>query len=207
MENFPTESKRIVIAVTGASGIIYAQRLLSQLLNYDVEIYCIVSNAAKEILKAEIIGAPDIKQALRKIVENQNISKIDKIKFFDEDNFFAPCASGSFNFDAMAIVPCSMKTLGKIANSIADNLIVRAAEVALKERRRLVVVPRETPLALTQLRNMCALAEAGAIVMGASPAFYTNPQSIEDLADFIVARILSCMGFKQKILKEWGDEK
>ena len=137
---------------------------------------------------------------------NLTAEKIENISFFDESDFSAPPASGSFFFDAMAVIPCSMKTLGKIANSIADNLVVRAAEVALKERRTLVVVPRETPLALTHLRNMCSLSEAGASILPACPAFYQKPKSVADIADFIAARAAMAMGFKQNIFKEWGYE-
>ena len=106
----------------------------------------------------------------------------------------------------MAVSPCSMKTLGKIANSIADTLAVRAAEVALKERRRLVIVPRETPLALTSMRNMCAVSEAGAVVLPPSPGFYSRPACVGDIIEFVTARTLSAMGAEQSILKEWGYE-
>ena len=119
-------------------------------------------------------------------------------------DFGEPPASGSFNFGAMAVLPCSMNTLGKIANSAADNLLVRAAEVALKERRRLVVCPRETPLALSHIENMRSLFLAGAVVMPACPAFYGKPESVLDLADFIAARAAAAMGFETKTVKEWG---
>jgi len=194
---------RAVVAVTGASGLIYAVRLLRILALSDCEISCIVSDAAMAMIPSEL-GAPDIQSALASALTGEK--PVAQIKFYSESDFFAPPASGSFRFDAMAVIPCSMKTLGKMANSIADNLIIRAADVALKERRRLVVVPRETPLALTHLRNMCALSEAGAVILPACPAFYNSPKTVEDLADFVAARTASSMGFEQNILKEWGHE-
>ena len=206
MQNHTSEKKRAVVAVTGASGIIYALRLLKVLMDNNAEIFCIATNSAKEILPCETGGAKDIYGALSRECPKEYAEKIENISFFDESDFSAPPASGSFFFDAMAVIPCSMKTLGKIANSIADNLVVRAAEVALKERRTLVVVPRETPLALTHLRNMCSLSEAGASILPACPAFYQKPKSVADIADFIAARAAMAMGFKQNIFKEWGYE-
>lgn len=201
------KKKRTVVAITGASGIICALRLLKILMDNKAEIFCIATNSAKEILPHETGGEKCVFDALLKTCPKEYAGKIEKISFFDESDFSAPPASGSFVFDAMAVIPCSMKTLGKISNSIADNLVVRAAEVALKERRRLVVVPRETPLALTHLRNMCSLSEAGAVILPACPAFYQHPKSAIDIADFIAARAAMAMGFKQDILREWGNEK
>lgn len=198
--------KRAVVAVTGASGIIYGLRLVKMLLAQECELFCIISRAAAEMLPAETGGARDAAQALGNICTESEIQKLGKVRFFDEDDFYAPCASGSFMFDAMAIAPCSMKTLGKIAAGIGDNLIIRAAEVALKERRKLVLVPRETPLALTHLRNMCAVSEAGGVILPACPAFYQKPESVDALVDFVCARAVSAMGFKQDFLKEWNYE-
>ena len=144
----------------------------------------------------------ELDDELDKMLKDRGVEKI-----YNEDDFFAPMASGSFYFDCAVVVPCSMKTLGKIANSIADNLIVRAAEVALKERRKLIVVPRESPLATTQIRNMLTLSQAGAIILPASPAFYHKPKTIDNLIDFVVARILSAIGLNQELVKEWGYEK
>ena len=128
-------------------------------------------------------------------MENLNMCEID--------DFYAPPASGSFKFDAMCILPCSMNTLGKIAGSIADNLLVRAAEVALKERRRLVVCPRESPLALSHIENMKTLFLSGAVVLPVCPAFYNKPKSITDIADFTASRAAAAMGFDGN-LAEWG---
>lgn len=186
--------KKIVICLSGASGSIYAKELIEYFcLQNDVEIYCVASEKALLIFKEEI--GEDF------LVFTKKLSK--KISVFDERNFNSPIASGSFKFDAIAIVPCSMKTLGKIANGIASNLICRASDVALKERRRLVIVPRETPLALTHLKNMCSIVEAGGIILPPCPAFYNKEKTLEDAIKFIVARIVMCMGFEQRLIPEW----
>lgn len=207
--------KRFAVAITGASGIIYGLDLLKKLSTFDCEIHCVITEDAKKILSYEF----DNKASIIDVLKTLHLSKfwntpqlqispvqLEKIKLYDNSDFSAPIASGSFYFDAMAISPCSMKTLGKIANSIADTLSIRAAEVALKERRRLVIVARETPLALTVLRNMCTLTEAGAIILPPVPEFYSKPSCIGDLIDFTTARTLSAMGIEQKFLKEWGNE-
>ena len=191
-----SQTKRIVVAITGASGIPYAESVIKMLLKANCQIFCAISNTAKIVAKQEM----DID--LQTTLQNIGVEKI-----YQEDDFYAPMASGSFYFDAMAIVPCSMKTLGKIANGIGDNLIVRAAEVALKEHRRLVIVPREAPFATTHLKNMFELSQYGAVILPASPAFYHKPQKISDLIDFVASRIVASLGIKQDFLKEWGYEK
>ncbi len=166
-----SKTKRVVVSITGASGVIIGALLIRHLLKADADVFCVVSNAAKKIIPTET-DFDDIKSLLKNLLPND--PRVDDVKFFDEDDFSAPPASGSFNFDAMAVAPCSMKTLGKIANSIADNLVIRAAEVAIKERRRLVVCPRETPLALAHIRNMETLFLSGAIVLPPSIPFYAK---------------------------------
>ncbi len=192
--------KRAVVAVTGASGVTIGIRVSGMLARADVDVYCIVSDAAARIIPAEIRGAADARAAFDAVLGEFPAN----IRIFDERNFDAPPASGSFKFEAMAIAPCSMKTLGKLACGIADNLIVRAAEVALKERRRLVVCPRETPLALTHIRNMETLCMAGAVILPPAISFYGEPKTAGDAADTIAARIVQSMGFEQDTVKEWG---
>lgn len=187
------DKKRIVLAVTGASGLQYAIRTAEMLSEAGCEIFCCATECAKKVAQTEL--ETDLTQALL----NAGATRV-----YSENDFSAPMASGSFYFDAMAVVPCSMKTLGKIANSIADNLAVRAAEVALKERRRLVVVPRETPMSAAQIKNMLELSLAGAVVLPASPAFYNKPQSVDDMVGFVAARITASLGVRQNFLKEWG---
>lgn len=191
------KNKRIIIGVSGASGMPYAEALVRFFAKGGAQLYCVASDDAKKIFKGECARTFGE-------FENEISQTYENVKFLDNADFYTPPASGSFYFDAMAICPCSMKTLGKLANSIADNLMVRAAEVALKERRRLVLVARETPLALTQLRNMCALTEAGATILPACPAFYGKAQKVSDMIDFIVARTVSAMGIRQNIISEWG---
>ena len=193
---------RFIIAISGASGTVYALRILRYLSKLDCELICILSNAAKSVYSAEM-GGRDLQETILNIFD----SNPAKLSIYPDEDISAPCASGSFEFDAMAIVPCSMNTLGKAAHSIADNLTVRTSDVALKERRRLVLVPRETPLALTHLRNMCALSEAGAVILPACPAFYTGKNDADGLIDFIAARVLSNMGIKQDIVGEWNNGK
>ncbi len=202
--------RRIVVALTGASGAIYGIDLLTRLLSdFDgMSVYCTATPAGLDILKRELgQGNPEDAVKARASAVGARLKKDwrKNLEFFASDNFDAPFASGSFYFDAMAISPCSMNTLGKCANSLADNLVVRAAEVALKELRRLVVVPRETPLAQTQLANMLKLSQAGAVVLPACPAFYGKAESVDDLVAFVSARTISAMGLKQRILKEWGN--
>ncbi len=196
--------KRVIVAITGASGTIIGIHLLKILLRENVDIFCIVSTCAKKIIADEIENATDVISALKIVSNNCNLENIDNIKLLEQNDFYAPPASGSFYFDAMAIVPCSMNSLGKLANSIADNLIIRSADVALKERRRLVICPRETPLALTHLQNMCKLSQAGAIIQPPLPAFYAKPKTVDDIAEFIAARIAQSMGFRTNLIKEWG---
>ncbi|MBE6413415.1 MAG: UbiX family flavin prenyltransferase [Verrucomicrobiaceae bacterium] len=191
MESF--YKKRIVLGITGASGIAYAIKTAEMLKQADCEIFCAVSDASKMVAQEEV--GINLVERLQKV-------GVDKI--YAENDISAPIASGSFRFDAMAVVPCSMKTLGKIANSIADNLVIRASEVALKEKRRLVIVPRETPMATTQIRNMLTLSEAGAVILPASPAFYFKPQKVEEMVSFVSARILASLEIERTFLKEWG---
>ncbi len=178
---------RTIVAVTGASGAAYAETLL-RALKGDVEL--ILTHDAETVIAEELGVSPD---AFRKLATES----------FAADDLSAPAASGSHRFDAMVIVPCSGTTLAKIAHGIADNLVTRAAAVALKEGRKLVLVPRETPLSLIQLENLVAVTRAGAIVLPAMPGFYHRPQEVQDLVDFVVARILDQIGVDHKLAARW----
>jgi len=181
---------RLVVAITGASGVIYGKRLLEVLKEKNVETILVISKQAEKILKMEL----DIKR--------EDLVKL-AAKYYDSEDMGAPISSGSFKFDAMIIVPCSMKTLASIACGIASNLIVRAADVAIKEGRKLILVPREAPLSPIHLRNMLFLSEIGVIIIPASPAFYHKPKTVKDLVDFVVGRILDVIGLKHELYKPY----
>jgi 4-hydroxy-3-polyprenylbenzoate decarboxylase len=191
---------RLVVGVTGASGAIYAQRFLRAAAGIWDEIYLMLSRQALDVAQTELGVSPSI----------SNFSTLEwlgadypQIKLLDEKNYFTPPASGSFRHDGMVILPCSMGTAGRIAHGISNDLLTRSADVCLKERRPLILVPREMPWNLIMLRNMTTLVEAGATVLPACPAWYTNPKSLEDLADTVVARVLQNLGVEQTIQKQW----
>ena len=196
-------NKKIIVAICGASGSIYGIRLLKALLNKPVNIYLIISNAGLEILKYENgYRGKDLASFLKD--KGVVIHKDAGLNIYDQDDLFAPPASGSFRHDGMVIAPCSMKTLAAIASGVADNLIHRAADVNLKEKRPLILLPRETPLNIIHLKNMYMAAKAGATIMPPSPSFYSNPKSISDLVDTVIARVLDHLKIKQDLVKQWG---
>jgi 4-hydroxy-3-polyprenylbenzoate decarboxylase len=179
---------RTVVAITGASGVVYGVRLLKALPGNKT---VIVSEDAAKLAEMELgMGAKEI-NALADA-------------HYSNDDLFSPLASGSARFDSMAIAPCSASTMSKIACGIADNLVTRTASVALKERRRLVLLIRETPLSTIHLGNMERLSQAGAVVMPASPAFYPMPESVEDLIDFVVGRMMDELGIENELYRRWS---
>jgi 4-hydroxy-3-polyprenylbenzoate decarboxylase len=191
---------RLVVGVTGASGAIYAQRFLRHAARAYTEVHLIVSAQAVDVALTE----------LGVVIDRAHFStrswlgeEFDNVTLCDEKDYFTPPASGSFLNDGMVIVPCSMGTAGRIANGVSDSLMTRAADVCLKEGRKLIVVPREMPMSVIMLRNLATLAEAGATVIPACPAWYHRPTSIEDLADSVVARILQNLGVEQSLFGEW----
>lgn len=173
---------KVLIGITGASGITYARRLLEVLNEKGIDTDCIASKAAKKIAKHEGV----------------------KFDCMSEDNIEAQFASGSFHVDAMVIVPCSMKTLSAVATGYASNLITRSADVMIKEGRKLVLVPRETPLSPIHLENMLKLSRIGVTILPAMPAFYPMPEKVEDMVDFIVGKILDNLGVENNMFKRWG---
>jgi 4-hydroxy-3-polyprenylbenzoate decarboxylase len=183
--------KKIVIAITGASGAIYAKLLLDKLVllkNQIEEVGIIMSENAKEVWQFEL--------------GNRSYEQFS-FTFYEKSNFMAPFASGSAKFDTMIVIPCSMGTLGRIASGLSDDLLTRAADVILKERRILILVARETPLNLIHINNMKTVTEAGGIICPASPSFYNKPQSIEEVAETVVNRVLDLAGLKMKSYR-WG---
>lgn len=177
------------MAITGASGIVYGIRLLEVL---EGEKVLIITETAKRILEAET------QRTVEDVVQLADI-------VYHENELFAPVASGSHRFDAMVICPCSESSLAKISAGIADNLVTRAAAVCLKERRKLVLVPRETPQSAIMLRNSLSLAEDGAVILPACPGFYPRPQSVGDLVDFLVGKILDQLGQSHELFRRWGE--
>ena len=197
--------KRITVAITGASGAIYALRTLRALLMREVAVDVVISEFGWMLLRDEAGFEGKQRDFGRFIRELYGVS-VDNMALHPLKNLAATLASGSARSDGMVVVPCSMKTLASIAHGLSRNLIERAADVALKERRTLIVVPRETPMNLIQLRNMVAVAEAGAVVVPAMPAFYQKPETFDDLADFVVGRILSLLGIEHDLYPAWeGD--
>ncbi len=182
--------KKIAIGITGASGAIYAKVLLDKLLALpEVEVALVMSQNAKDVWKYEL--------------NNEDYSKLP-VKVYDILDYFAPFASGSSSYKAFVICPCSMGTLGRIANGISDNLICRAADVMLKERRKLICVVRDTPYNLVHIENMKRATEAGAIICPASPSFYSLPKNFEELAGTVVDRVISLLGIDIKTFR-WSE--
>ncbi len=197
-------ARRIALAITGASGALYAVRTLAELLAREVHVELVVSDYGKRLLRDELGDAA----ALEKLTGYLAAKYGERIKaggltVHSNRDLGASIASGSHSCAAMAIVPCSMKTLAGIAHGLSRNLVERAADVMLKEHRRLVIVPRETPMSLPALKNMVLCAEAGAMVVPAMPAFYQQPRSLEDLADFMAGKILSALGFEHDLYPAW----
>ncbi len=201
MEPMPTG--KIVVGVTGASGAVYAQRLLVQAARAFEHVYLVLSDQAVDVAATELGVAPNKADFKTRGWLGEDLPNIHLL---DDRDFFTPPASGSFRHDGMVIVPCSMGTAGRIANGISNDLLTRAADVCLKERRPLVLVPREMPWNLIHLRNFTHLAEAGATVLPASPAWYQRPKTLEDLADTVVARILQVLGVEQGMVPQWMAE-
>jgi len=194
---------RVVLAVTGASGIQYAQCLLQALIQSKVETHVVFSDAALDVWRAEL--EVPLKGDKPDLAAFAGI-KADGVKLYRNSQVGAPIASGSFRHRGMVVCPCSMSTLGEIASGAGKNLISRAAEVTLKERRKLVVVPRETPYSLIALRNMVTLTEAGAIVLDANPGFYSRPKTVADMIEFVVARVLDHLEIDHRLGKRWGEK-
>ncbi|MBE6485612.1 MAG: UbiX family flavin prenyltransferase [Methanosphaera stadtmanae] len=181
---------RVIVGISGASGVILGIRLLEELQKNNVETHLIISSIAKDIMEYET---------------NYSITDVEKIATFvyDENDLNAIVNSGSFKFDASVIIPCSMKTLSAISNGYGDNVISRVADVTLKERRQLIIVPRETPLRTVHLENMANISREGAIILPAMPGFYHKPQTLDDQINFIVGKILDIMNIDNNLFTKW----
>lgn len=202
-----SQTRKITLAMTGASGAPYGLRLLECLLAQGCEVHFMISKAALMVLALETeLMLPDkigpLSAALRKHFQADE----SQLKVYGREDWTAPVASGSGAPQSMVICPCSTGTLSAIATGASNNLIERAADVALKERRQLILVPRESPLSSIHLQNLLTASQAGATVMPASPGFYHRPATVDELVDFMVARVLDHLGLAQTLVPRWGDE-
>jgi 4-hydroxy-3-polyprenylbenzoate decarboxylase len=199
-----SEPATIAVAITGASGALYATRTLAALLARGLHVELIVSDYGRRLLRDELGEQAAVERIVPFLSEKYGADVNNgRLTLHSNRDLGATIASGSHGCSGMAIVPCSMKTLAGVAHGLSRNLVERAADVMLKERRRLVMVPRETPMSLPQLRNLVLCAEAGAIVLPAMPAFYQQPKGLDDLADFMAGKILSALGFDNDLYAAW----
>jgi len=207
MTNAPEAGRRIAIGVTGASGAVYAVRTIAALLEQDCQLDVVVSEYGRRLMAEELGTDVKVDRLQAFLVERYGPpASRGRLTLHSNRDLGAALASGSHRCDSMVIVPCSMKTMAGVAHGLSQSLIERAADVMLKEKRRLVIVPRETPMSLPDLRNMVACAEAGAMMLPAMPAFYQKPETIEDLAAFIAGKILNALGFEQTLFPPWKGE-
>jgi len=201
-------ARTVTLALTGASGMPYGLRLLECLLAAGVEVGLVYSPAAQIVAKQECdLTLPAQPREAARLLAERYGAQPGQLAVYGRDDWMAPIASGSAPADAMAVCPCTMGTLGAIANGLADNLIERAADVALKERRPLVLVPRETPLSAIHLENMARLARAGATILPPAPGFYGRPATVAELVDFVVARVLDHLGVAHDLGPRWGERR
>ena len=183
---------RIVVAITGASGVLYAQRLLDNIDTTQHETHVVLSNYAHQVIRDELPGGLRLPAG----VPQHGLKSMN-----------VPFVSGSNPFDAMVVIPCTMGTMGRIAHGLSDDVLLRAADVMLKEKRKLILVPREMPLSLVHVKNMELLLLAGSIVLPANPYFYMNPTTIEQVVDTVVARVLDHLGLPQSLVARWEEER
>jgi len=183
---------KILVAITGASGALYAQRLLDNLDPRAHDVHVVLSHYAQQVVATELPGGLRLPDGVR----THNVKSMQ-----------APFASGSNPPDAMVVIPCTMGTLGRIAHGYSEDVLLRAADVVLKEKKKLVLVPRETPLSLVHVRNMELLLQAGAVILPANPGFYAGPKTVQDVVDTVVARVLDHLGVENHLAPRWSEEK
>ncbi len=201
------KQRSITLAITGASGAQYGLRLLQCLLAADCKVYLLLSSAAEVVIRTETdLDLPQTLEYQQIFLSEMFEADEDQLQVLAKDDWFSPVASGSSSPSSMVICPASGGTLSAIAHGASNNLIERAADVALKERRQLILVPREAPYSAIHLENMLKLTQLGAMIIPASPGFYMQPQTINELIDFIVARILDQLGIEQDLMPRWGED-
>jgi 4-hydroxy-3-polyprenylbenzoate decarboxylase len=195
----------IVVAISGASGPIMGVRLIEELLNAEEKVAAIVSQPARQIIEYEILREKISFSSLKELLAKRGLSgNYDLLSEFKNNDFFAPVASGSTRFEAMVVIPCSMKTLSAIVHGYADSLITRTCDVALKEKRRCIIVPRETPLSIVHTENIHRAALAGIEIVPPVPGFYTWPESVDDVVNFVVGKVLNLLGREHNLFESWG---
>lgn len=200
-----TYSKTICVAMTGASGIQYALRLIESLIRADCQVYVLMSKPARIVMGMDTdIPVPARTADLQSQFSERYGAQEGQLLAFGQEQWTAPVASGSGVPDAMVVVPCTTGSLAAFAAGTCNNLLERAVDVVLKERRQLIVMPREMPFSTIHLENMLRLAQAGAVIMPPNPAFYNLPETIDDLIDFVIARVLDQLGIEQKLMPRWG---
>jgi 4-hydroxy-3-polyprenylbenzoate decarboxylase len=205
IDNENNFASQITIGITGASGTPYAVELIKQLINNNIQVFVIISAAARVVFKTEAdIDVPGHPQKATEFFTDFFNAKSQQITVFGKDEWFSPVASGSAAPKQMVVIPCSTGTLSSIAVGASDNLLERAADVVIKERGQLIIVPRETPFSSIHLENMLKLSNLGVTIMPAAPGFYHQPKSIEDLVQFMVARVLDHLQINQQIVPRWG---
>jgi 4-hydroxy-3-polyprenylbenzoate decarboxylase len=196
--------RTVAVGITGASGAVYAARTVATLLERGCQVELVASEFGRRLLRDELGPEAAVERFEPYLAARYGEGVHNgRLTLHTNKDVGATIASGSFECEGMVIVPCSMKTLSGVAHGASRNLIERAADVMLKERRRLIIVPRETPMSLPQLRNLVLCAEAGAVVLPAMPAFYQQPETLDDLADFITGKILSALGFTHRLYPAW----
>ncbi len=205
IENHENFTKKITLAITGASGSAYALRLLECLVAANYQVFVLCSSAARVVFDTEVgLKLPSSPSAASEFFTKKFNAKPEQIIVFGKEQWFSPVASGSAAPKTMVVCPCSTGTLAAISQGMSDNLIERAADVVIKERGQLILVPRETPFSTIHLQNMLSLSQIGVTIMPAAPGFYHQPQSINDLIDFMVGRLLDHLNIEQTIMPRWG---
>ena len=203
--NTPTQTT-IALGITGASGVQYSFRLLEQLLKADCKVYLMISKAAQVVIGMETdMSLPGRVADIQKFLNEKYQATENQLQVFGEDEWTAPVASGSNRVNAMVVCPCSMGALSAIACGASNNLLERAADVMLKERKKLIIVPRETPYSDIHLENMLKLSRMDTVIVDANPGFYNKPKSVDDLVDFVVAKILDQLGLEHELQVRWGE--
>lgn len=191
--------KKIVVGITGASGSVYAKRLIEELLSSGIYTHIICTDNGKKVMEYET--SIELEQWVQELKQQYSHVQLE-----DVNDLFAGVASGSYKFDAVVIIPCSMGTLAEISNGFAKNLLCRAADVALKENRKLIIVPRETPLNAIHLENMLKLARLNVTILPAMPGYYHAPETMQDLIDFVVGKVLDSLSIENTLFKKWGNQ-